>query len=148
MSDNLKIGESVPATTETESVGQLSKRLVRDEPGFELLVVNNNAEIIFKDEEDSGADRLMTTRLRDKLNALAALVQQEWPELKLRVTEAWDEDSEHSDSSVHYEGRAADVTTSDKDGAKLGRLGRLAVAAGFDWVFYENSAHLHVSVKK
>lgn len=128
--------------------GAITKKIKRTDPEFGNLVSNTNNLIVFKDEEGTGADRMMTQRLSDRLDVLATEVNAEWPGVKLRVTEAWDEDGEHAGNSLHYEGRGADLTTYPIDGSKLGRLGRLAVDAGCDWVWYEDANHIHVSVKK
>jgi hypothetical protein len=144
----LSVGQRVPDTAEASAIGPLEGRVRPRTAAFAGLVRCDDADIIFKDEEHTGADRMMTRALRDKLRRLSPRVSREWPNLKLRVTEAWDERREHGENSVHYEGRAADITISDVDGAKLGRLARLAVLSGLDWVFYEDASHVHVSVAR
>jgi Hedgehog amino-terminal signalling domain len=144
----LAIGERMPNDTEANVVGAANAPILRGSGAFKTLVACESCPFVFKDEERNNSDRVMTPGLRRDLLQLSKLVSQTWPKLELRVTEAWDDRREHGPGSVHYEGRAADITTSDQDPAKLGTLAALAVRAGFDWVFYENAAHVHVSVKR
>ncbi len=144
----LELGEWVPRQSEQDAIGQVVVRVSREMPDYRSLLRNPSSDIVFKDEESTGADRMMTRRLTRRLATLNQLVRREWGGVSVRVTEAWDENGEHGPSSAHYEGRAVDLTTSDIDPSKLGRLAFLAVAAGFDWVYFEDRTHVHASVRK
>lgn len=144
----LAVGERMPNVPEATVVGAADAPIARASTGFKGLIACEDCPFVFKDEERNKSDRLMTPKLRRSLVQLSKLVSQTWPKLELRVTEAWDDRREHGAGSVHYEGRAADITTSDQDPAKLGTLAALAVKAGFDWVYYEDATHVHVSVRR
>jgi hypothetical protein len=140
--------QKFPDVEEREAVGPFTAAIKRGTPAFAGLVRNENPDIVFKNEEHTGADMMMTPKLKEKVDALALLVKAEFPRLKLRITEAWDDSSIHASTSRHLEGRAVDITASDVDQKKLGRLAGLAAEAGFDWVFFEDKLHVHASMKK
>lgn len=145
----LALGERMPNEAEARVVGEANAPISRGSTAFKQQLIDcEDCPFLFKDEERNNSDRLMTPRLRRGLTQLAKLVSQTWPRVELRVTEAWDEQGEHGPGSLHYEGRAADITTSDLDPTKLGKLAALAVRAGLDWVYYEDGTHVHVSVKR
>ena len=141
----LQLGHSFPNVPQAKVVARSSEHFSSTNPN---LIRYPYRDVVFKDEEKTGADRYMTQKLAQRVHLLAQLVRHEWPKVQLRVTEAWDPESEHSKYSTHYEGRAVDITTSDIDPQKYGRLAGLAIQAGFDWVFYEDKNHIHASVQK
>jgi hypothetical protein len=143
----LPVGVSYPPGLESRNSGRMSSRVRRRSHRFSQLT-RARGPIEYKDEEGTGADRMMMPELRARVERLSQLVRQEWGSVRLRVTEAWDEQGEHGPRSLHYEGRAVDLTTSDLDSRKLGRLAALAVRAGFDWVYFESRYHVHASVRR
>jgi len=144
----LELGQYYPPIAEAQASGVLQSPIAPGSRESARLTRVRSERIVFKDEEGTSADRMMTARLAERTLALSKLVEGEWPDVRLRVTDAWDSDAEHGGKSLHYEARAVDMTTSDLDSGKLGRLARLAVEAGFDWVYFENRQHVHASVRR
>jgi Hedgehog amino-terminal signalling domain len=139
-------GQKWPTASEAESSGAA----VTSVDGSHLVDLVNSCShnIVIKFEEMDCSDARMTENARRKMLELAILVTAEWSgKVNLRVTEAWDTNNEHSNYSLHYEGRAIDITTDDLDLDKYRRLAGLAAEVGFDWVYLE-SDHVHVSVRR
>lgn len=127
---------------------------VKNEEVFESLATRR----IETDHTDE--DYLFDPHAAAALEVVAALVLRDWrdpltggPAYRVRVTEGFDALIEHSQRSTHYQGRAVDLTLSPIPAANgeerrelYGRLSRLATCAGFDYVLFEDIAHVHVSV--
>ena len=146
--------------TETESMAstRMMCHLERDSCGYNQLVGLVDASIVFKAEElppFDTEDILMHPAMISPLARLNQLVQAEWGgAYQLRVTDAYDSLLEHDPPesepsgrySLHYEGRAIDLTLWPVDYSQYGRLCALAHCAGFDWVHNEVT-HCHASIK-
>jgi hypothetical protein len=130
----------------------------RDSCAYDLLVGKVDPSIIYKKEETApydGEDLLVHPAMVQPLTRLNGLVQAEWGGVvKLRVTDAYDSLLSHDPLgfepaqrySLHYEGRAVDLTTSPVDRSLYPRLCAMAICAGFDWVHNETT-HCHASVQ-
>lgn len=158
----------VPPGQHTTPAGDTSTReklivgpmLCHVQPGtcaYNLLVGKPDPAIVFKREEAAPydlEDMLIHPALVQPLTRLNQLVQAEWGgAVKLRVTDAYDSLLSHDPASIdpatryslHYEGRAIDLTTWPVDYSRYDRLCALALCAGFDWVHNETT-HCHASV--
>ena len=80
--------------------------------------------------------------MEDAFRRLIELVDQEGGGIK--VQDVYRDKGIHSANSLHKQGRAIDLTSQDLDAVSLGKLAKLAVAAGFDWVYFESRGGLHV----
>ena len=98
------------------------------------------------DHGDTEDDHVMHRALEEPMRRLIELVSQEGATLK--VQDCYRAHGIHSATSLHKQGRAADLTCDDLG---LEHLARLTWAAGFDWVYYEapkrGGHHVHASVR-
>lgn len=160
---DLPAGRHVSADGDTEilesgAVGRMACQIKRDSCAFNRLVGKIDPSIIFKREETGPygvEDLLVHPAMVQPLTRLNQLVQAEWGgAVQLRVTDAYDSLLSHDPPeslpadrySLHYEGRAADLTTWPIDTSLYPRLCALAVCAGFDWVHNEET-HCHASIR-
>lgn len=144
--------------TQTTAAGPMVCRIERNSCAYYQLVGNLEPSIIFKREETSPyneEDILMHPAMLLPLHRLNEMVHQEWDgEVQLRVTDSYDSLLEHDldqldenrKVSLHFEGRAIDLTTWPIDPARYGRLCVLAHCAGFNWVHNEGT-HCHAAIR-
>jgi len=154
---HISAGGSYTETERSASTAMVC-HLQRDSCGYNQLVGILDPTIVFKQEEASPYDTediLMHPAMLTPLSRLNRLVQAEWGDaFQLRVTDTYDSLLEHdppeseprSRYSLHYDGRAIDLTTWPVDQSRYGRLCALAHCAGFDWVHHEGN-HCHASIK-
>ena len=96
----LKVGDKVPNLKETDikASGPSGGVIKWNTSRFHNeLVFNDNPSIVFKNEDNDPhkPDHYMTPRCKEKADKLAQLVMKQWKGVKLRITEAWDEENEH-----------------------------------------------------
>jgi Hedgehog amino-terminal signalling domain len=144
--------------TETEAAGPMLCRIERNSCAFHYLVGDLGPGAIFKREEEPPFDEediLMHPSMLMPLYRLSTLVIEEWGgESHLRVTDAYDSLLEHDlgqqdlgrKYSLHFEGRAIDLTLWPIEREKYSRLCALAHCAGFDWVHNEGD-HCHAAIE-
>ena len=121
------------------------------------LTGNINPLIVFKQEEEppyAEEDIFVHPAMLKPLDDLTKLVQAEWGgAVQLRITDSYDSLLEHDLNqddpdrkySLHFEGRAVDLTTWPIDLNLYPRLCALASCAGFTWVHNEGD-HCHASI--
>ena len=144
--------------TQTAAAGRMVCRIERDKCPYQHLVGNLDPSIVYKQEEEPPFDKediLMHPAMLLPLYRLNELIRLEWNgDVRLRITDAYDSLLEHDleqsnvdhRNSLHFEGRAVDLTTWPIDQARYGRLCALAHCAGFDWVHHEGD-HCHAAIK-
>ncbi len=144
--------------TQTSVTGPMVCRIERGTCPYHHLVGNLTPAMVYKKEEEPPFDKediLMHPAMPLPLYRLNDLIVLEWNgEVSLRITDAYDSLLEHdlgqTDTnrriSLHFEGRAIDLTTWPIDQARYGRLCALAHCAGFDWVHHEGD-HCHAAIK-
>jgi hypothetical protein len=154
---HLSAGGSYTETERLASTPMLC-HIERNSCAYRQLVGILEPTIVFKQEEQEPyytEDMVIHPAMIQPLSRLNELVKAEWGNtFRLRVTDAYDSLLEHDPPtsershrySLHYEGRAIDITTWPVEPSLYGRLCALAHCAGFDWVHHEGT-HCHASIK-
>ena len=157
--ENFKRDTYLPAIRESEASGAIVNSSFS--AGRDLVYVEDDRlwwESDNDGETDDECDHSMHAAMEIPFRRLANFaVTAGW---QLRVQEAYRATGIHASKSLHKEGRALDVTVDNLGDVKLTHfekiaayeaLAKMAWQAGFDWVYYENSAgggpHIHASVK-
>ncbi len=161
--ERLYLGQHIAASgsytaTQTDAAGPMVCRIERDTCAYYGLAGNLAPGIIFKREEEPPYDEediLMHPAMLLPLYRLSELVAEAWDgEYQLRITDAYDSLLEHDLNqpdenlkySLHFEGRAVDLTTWPIELDNYARLCALAHCAGFDWVHNEGT-HCHAAIR-
>ncbi|XP_010209644.1 PREDICTED: sonic hedgehog protein, partial [Tinamus guttatus] len=129
--------------------GRYEGKITRNSERFKELTPNYNPDIIFKDEENTGADRLMTQVEPRRYLYLCLLTSLSNPKGRICLSIFERPPFPSPPPPPAPQTRLVpplNVNPISPDN-KYGILARLAVEAGFDWVYYESKAHIHCSVK-
>lgn len=144
---------------ESQFAGAIQRRISRGTDDFELLRSINALPIrwaevggTIKNEEAApyqNDDLFIDPHLVNSLDRLAELIglvkgTPRLPTSELVLTESFDEQGEHANDSLHYEGRAVDFRGERGATDIFRRLAGLAMLAGFDWIENETN-HVHAS---
>lgn len=150
------VGSTIPNSTEAVAAGELDDFLVIGCPDFEALVNMTSPLVSVAADSAVGFPRLMTKRLRDKLQLVARTIDGDsrFAGLQLRVESAYRlPPTNVSEASLHHAGRAAELRisnashpTASVDPINLQHLGRTAAFAGLDFVLFSTVSTIYVSV--
>jgi len=169
---DIKIGSHYPDLSEREACGQGNFRIKPFSYRFYTnMIYYDHPSIIFKGDitpeysannhdnktfsnPKNNYNHYIHPKLISPLEELARLIKEYDPELRLRVTSAYRnwEVWYHYYNSLHHVGRAVDVTLYDIKDNLIPReahslLYNFSIKAGFDWVYFEDKYHFHLSIK-
>jgi len=168
-SDDYKIGMKFPNNSEKNASGELDIKIYPQSYEFySSLEYYENKDALFKgdaipklNDHNKNAYIFSSPKTNpahyyhpsiiEKLNTLVQLLKERDEYLKLRITSGLGLAEKHSPNSLHYQGRAVDLTLYDMYSHRrayesYSLLCELAILAGFDWVYYEDKYHIHASV--
>lgn len=144
-------GTHQPAEPEAAAVQRTNDYVAVDTAPYRRLVEfasGSSPAVTF-----TAPSRRMTGRAQDRLQNLAAAVSAQFPGYRLVVTAAWTAAATPStpptplNTGQGLRLQLIQLSTNAVATSLLGRLGSAAVAAGFDWVSYEDGNFVYASVR-